>query len=76
MPDGSSDTVLVVANLDPHSTRESTVRLDMGALGMEGWERFEVEDLVTGAVWEWGQDAFVRLGAEGEPVHVLAVRGR
>ncbi len=76
LPDGSTDTVLVVANLDPHSTRESTVRLDMGALGMEGWERFEVEDLVTGAVWEWGQDAFVRLGADGEPVHVLAVRGR
>ncbi|WP_372430711.1 alpha-1,4-glucan--maltose-1-phosphate maltosyltransferase [Janibacter endophyticus] len=76
LADGSTDTVIVVANLDPHSTRESTLRLDMGALGMEHWERFEVEDLVTGAVWEWGQENFVRLGVDGEPVHVVAVRGR
>ena len=76
LADGSTDTVIIVANLDPHSTRESTLRLDMGALGMEHWERFEVEDLVTGAVWEWGQENFVRLGVDGEPVHVVAVRGR
>ena len=76
LPDGSTDTVIVVANLDPHSTRESTLRLDMGALGMEHWERFEVEDLVTGAVWEWGQESYVRLGVDGEPVHIVAVRGR
>ena len=76
LPDGSTDTVIVVANLDPHSTRESTLRLDMGALGMEHWERFEVEDLVTGAVWEWGHENYVRLGVDGEPVHIVAVRGR
>ena len=76
LPDGSTDAVIVVANLDPHSTRESTLRLDMGALGMEHWERFEVEDLVTGAVWEWGQESYVRLGVDGEPVHIVAVRGR
>ncbi len=76
LPDGSTDTVIVVANLDPHSTRESTLRLDMGALGMEHWERFEVEDLVTGAVWEWGQESYVRLGVDVEPVHIVAVRGR
>ena len=76
LPDGSTDTVIVVANLDPHSTRESTLRLDMGALGMEHWERFEVEDLVTGAVWEWGHESYVRLGVDGEPVHIVAVRGR
>ena len=43
---------------------------------MEHWERFEVEDLVTGAVWEWGQESYVRLGVDGEPVHIVAVRGR
>nr|WP_246074792.1 alpha-1,4-glucan--maltose-1-phosphate maltosyltransferase [Marihabitans asiaticum] len=76
LPDGRDDTIIVVANLDPHSTRESTVRLDLGALGLDGGDRFEVEDLVTGAVWEWGRDNFVRLGVDGEPVHVLHVRGR
>ncbi|HJY65493.1 MAG TPA: alpha-1,4-glucan--maltose-1-phosphate maltosyltransferase, partial [Streptosporangiaceae bacterium] len=30
-----SDTVLVVANLDPHQTREATVWLDMPALGVD-----------------------------------------
>ena len=33
-PDGSDDVVVVVANLDPHSTRATTLRLDMGALGL------------------------------------------
>ena len=48
MADGSEDTVIVVASVDPHSTRESTLRLDMGALGL-GWdERVEV------AVRQWG----------------------
>ncbi|GAB3112471.1 alpha-1,4-glucan--maltose-1-phosphate maltosyltransferase [Janibacter alkaliphilus] len=68
------DVVLVVANLDPHGTRESTVRLDMPALGL-GWdERVEATDLVTGAVWDWGSENYVRLGTDGEPVHVLALR--
>src|SRR5918994_622403 len=29
LPDGTDDVVLVVANLDPHSTRATTLRLDM-----------------------------------------------
>jgi starch synthase (maltosyl-transferring) len=74
MPDGTDDVVLVVANLDPHSTRASTLRLDMPALGFEYGDSVQAHDLVTGQVWTWQRDAYVRLGPEFEPVHVVALR--
>lgn len=74
LPDGTTDTVIVVANVDPHSTRESTLRLDMAALGRDWGDRLEVEDLVTGARWDWGEATYVRLGVETEPVHIVSVR--
>jgi len=75
-PDGDhDDVVLVVANLDPHSTRATTVRLDLEALGLRPGATFVAEDLVTGQSWPWSQDNYVRLGPDGEPVHIIAVRG-
>ncbi|MGL4745826.1 MAG: maltotransferase domain-containing protein [Dermatophilaceae bacterium] len=74
MPDGTDDVVLVVANLDPHSTRAATLRLDLPALGFEPSDSVEAHDLVTGQVWTWQRDVYVRLGPEVEPVHVVAVR--
>ncbi len=71
--DGTEDLVIVVANVDPHSTRESTLRLDMGALGMGADERFAATDQVTGDQWEWGEANYVRLGADAEPVHIVTV---
>ncbi len=74
-PDGTvEDVVIVVANVDPHSTRATTVRLDLEALGLNDGEGFVAEDLITGQAWPWGRDNYVRLGPDGEPVHVLAVR--
>jgi starch synthase (maltosyl-transferring) len=76
-PDGevlSEDIVVVVANLDPHSTRESTVRLDMPALGLDWHDGMAAEDLITGASWHWGEHVYVRLGPETEPVHIVAIR--
>ncbi len=74
-PDGPvEDTVIVVANLDPHSTRATTVRLDLAALGLGDREGFHAEDLITGQSWPWGRDNYVRLGPDSEPVHVIAVR--
>jgi starch synthase (maltosyl-transferring) len=74
LPDGTDDVVVVVANLDPHSTRATTLRLDMSALGLESSDTFEAHDLVTDERWTWQRDNYVRLGPEGEPVHVVAVR--
>ena len=73
-PTGSSDTIIVVANVDPHSARESTVHLDTTVFGIEPGVSYEVEDLVTGQVWTWADHNFVRLDAFVEPVHILHVK--
>jgi starch synthase (maltosyl-transferring) len=76
-PDGTSgrdDVILVVANLDPHATRETNVHLDMAALGLGQHDSFIAHDLITGASWHWGEHNFVRLGPDGEPVHIIHVR--
>ncbi len=70
---GRPDTIIVVANLDPHSVRETTVHLDLDALGIAPGSTFTVRDLVTGAMWTWGEHDYVRLDAFVEPVHILSV---
>jgi starch synthase (maltosyl-transferring) len=74
--DTVTDTVLVVVNLDPHGTRETTVRLDMPALGMDWSEGFDVHDELSGAEYAWGQANYVRLDPFVEPAHVFTVRPR
>jgi starch synthase (maltosyl-transferring) len=68
------DTVIVVANLDPHSFRETWVHLDMPQLGLDWHENFTAHDEITGDSWRWGEHNFVRLGIGIEPVHILNVR--
>ena len=74
LPDGGRDTVIIVANLDPHHTRETWVHLDLPALGMPWGSHFPVNDKITGQWWDWRADNFVRLGPDTEPVHILHVR--
>jgi starch synthase (maltosyl-transferring) len=73
-PTGAADTIIVVANVDPHSVRQTTVHLDTRVWGVEPGAPFEVEDLVTGAQWTWTDHDFVRLDAFDEPVHILHVK--
>jgi starch synthase (maltosyl-transferring) len=74
LPDGERDTVITVVNLDPHATRETTVHLDLPALGFGWGDSFAVHDEITGADWSWGQHNYVRLDPGHEPAHVLTVR--
>nr|WP_228479976.1 alpha-1,4-glucan--maltose-1-phosphate maltosyltransferase [Microbacterium sp. A18JL241] len=75
-PDGVPDTVIVVANVDPHSVRETTVHLDTRVWGVEPGALFEVEDLLSGETWTWSDHDYVRLDAFTEPVHILHVKAR
>ena len=75
-PTGAADTILVVANVDPHSVRQTMVHLDTRVWGVAPGEPFDVEDLLTGAAWTWSDHNFVRLDAFNEPVHILTVKGR
>lgn len=74
-PDGVDDTIIVVANVDPHSARQTMVHIDSDVFGVPRGSDYEVTDLITGASWTWNQDNFVRLDAFSEPVHILHVKG-
>jgi len=69
----AADTVLVVANLDPHQAREATVWLDMPALGMDWHEGFTVTDELSGEIYRWGQANYVRLDPAVRPAHIFTV---
>ncbi|MBA2956559.1 DUF3416 domain-containing protein [Nocardioides sp. MAH-18] len=71
---GQRDTVIVVVNLDPHAARETTVHLDLAALGLDEHATFVVHDEISGADWTWNQHNYVRLDPYHEPAHVLTVR--
>jgi starch synthase (maltosyl-transferring) len=71
---GGDDTVIVVVNVDPHATRETTLHLDMPALGMDWHDQFVVHDEVSGESWTWGERNYVRLDPYVEPAHILTVR--
>ncbi|MGL5858283.1 MAG: alpha-1,4-glucan--maltose-1-phosphate maltosyltransferase [Angustibacter sp.] len=73
-PTGREDTVVVVANLDPHAIRETTLHLDMPALGLDWSAGFVARDLVSGTTWHWGEHVYVRLEPHHEPVHIVHVR--
>ncbi|MGH1565799.1 maltotransferase domain-containing protein [Mumia sp. DW29H23] len=67
------DVVIVVANLEPGVVHETTVHLDLPALGIGWGERFAVRDELTGDVFDWGEDNYVKLGGDTEVAHVLTV---
>ncbi|WP_369273490.1 alpha-1,4-glucan--maltose-1-phosphate maltosyltransferase [Streptomyces sp. R11] len=68
-----SNTVLVVANLDPHHTQEATVSLDMPQLGLDWHESVPVRDELTGETYHWGRANYVRLEPGTRPAHILTV---
>jgi starch synthase (maltosyl-transferring) len=70
---GKADGIIVVANVDPHSVRETTVHLDLTKLGLPVGSTFEVKDLITDQRFTWGGDNYVRLDAFTEPVHILSI---
>ena len=70
---GRPDGIIVVANVDPHSVRETRVHLDLRQLGLDPGVTFDVREILTGQRWTWGDSNFVRLDAFTEPVHILNV---
>jgi starch synthase (maltosyl-transferring) len=68
------DTVIVVVNVDPHGTRETTVHLNMPALGLDWHDQFVVHDELSGETWTWGERNYVRLDPYVEPAHILTLR--
>lgn len=69
---GIADTILTVVNLDPSSTQESTLSVDSDKFGLPRSTEYQVEDLLSGSIWDWSGRNFVRL-APGQ-AHILHVR--
>ena len=69
---GITDTIVVVVNLDPVNTHEATLHLDVTKFGMQPGAGFQVEELLTGEIWDWSGSNYVRL-APGQS-HVVSVR--
>jgi len=70
---GVDDMIIVVVNTDSHAVRETTVRLNLMALGIPLGSTFDVEDLVTGQKFTWQTDNFVRLDPFSQPAHILHI---
>ncbi|WP_370083980.1 alpha-1,4-glucan--maltose-1-phosphate maltosyltransferase [Streptacidiphilus sp. MAP12-16] len=68
------DTVLVIVNLDPHHTHETTVSLDLPALGLDWQDSLDVHDELSGVRYRWGRHNYVRLDPALQPAHILTVR--
>lgn len=75
-PSGQPDTVIVVANTDPHAVRETTVHLDMPSLGLAWDDDMLVLDLLTGKEYDWRVNNYVKLDPHENPVHIFALERR
>jgi starch synthase (maltosyl-transferring) len=67
----TGDCVLVVVTLNPFGPEESTIWLDMAALGLGRDDRFWVRDEVTGEEYHWGQANYIRLSPPKAVAHIL-----
>ena len=70
-----SNLILTVVNLDPQWSQSGWVELPLEKLGLPLDQPFKVEDLLTGAVYEWnGRWNYVELNPRIMPAHILRVQ--
>ena len=67
----TGDAVLVVINIDSSFAQETTVELNMAAIGLEDHAQFVAHDLITGQDFPWSQRTFVRLDPNKDVAHIL-----
>jgi starch synthase (maltosyl-transferring) len=71
------ESVLVVANVDPHHPQSGWVQLDLASLGLPDDAPFQVHDLLSGARYLWrGTRNYVGLDPAGTAAHVFRIRRR
>jgi starch synthase (maltosyl-transferring) len=70
-----SDSVLVVANLDPHFMQHGWIRVPLAELGLAANGGYEAHDLLSGETYHWhGEWNYVRLEPQAQPGHILHLR--
>ncbi len=69
------DSVLVVANVDPHHAQTGWAQLDLATLGLDADSPYQVDDLLSGARFLWrGARNYVALDPAGTAAHVFRIR--
>jgi len=72
-----TESVLVVANVDPHYTQSGWITIDLRSLGLPAETAFQMDDLLSGARYLWrGARNFVSLDPHHSPAHIFRVRRR
>ncbi|MCA9821570.1 MAG: alpha-1,4-glucan--maltose-1-phosphate maltosyltransferase, partial [Dehalococcoidia bacterium] len=70
----SGNTLLIVVNLDAANPQAGWLTLDREALALEPGERFDVEDLLVGTRYTWGDERqYLRLDPDSIPAHIFRV---
>jgi starch synthase (maltosyl-transferring) len=72
----NDNLILVVVNLDPNDTQETTVHWNMDLLGFNA-PNFKVTDLIDGKEYDWSPHTFVRLQPSrpvGKVAHIMKVQ--
>ena len=73
--DDGSDVVLVVCTLAPDEVTETTLWLDLNALGLPADRPYEAYDELTRQAFTWwGPSPYVRLEPWSTPAHILHLR--
>ena len=67
------NALLMAVNLDPFAVHECTVTVPPEVIGIAAGQSFNVRDLLTGAVYRWGEHNYVRLDPAVAPAHILRV---
>ena len=69
-----TNVIVVVVNLDPRTTQWGFVTLPLELLGIALDRPYDVEDLLTGATYQWnGARNYVSLNPQDLPGHVLRI---
>ncbi len=70
-----TELLLCVVHLDPHEAHDTTVRLDLGAVGLPADRPYQLYDELSGDTFVWGGEAaYVRLDpARGQVAHLFHV---
>jgi starch synthase (maltosyl-transferring) len=73
-PPEPPNVILVAVNLDPHNEQAGWIDLDLKRLGIGHEETFDVEDLLTGAHYQWhDRSNYVALRPSVMPAHIFRV---
>jgi starch synthase (maltosyl-transferring) len=73
-PSLQPNIILVAVNLDPQNEQAGWIDLDLKQLGIHHDETFDVEDLLTGAHYQWhDRSNYVALRPNVMPAHIFRV---